>query len=645
MEPPPDSLASLLSALRSLASPPKPGAAASHTPAAAEPRHPHPIVPALQHRHTPPVAQAHAKALLAGCGQLQQLGMLDVAAPTTLAVCPGRDRVFMGHTDSPGLGGCTINAATEGEIACLAQSGGPPGTLTLLSPDTAQYAPLTLQLTALVAAADAVTQKALSASHDASLLAVGAASDLPARARGLQALWREVGWAGYASAALTTMLSSVCSTAAQLKATLEAAESGVTLACISLGLPATGGVSSSAALTGALAQALWSHCSVTHERQHLCEVDLCEYLLGKSAGVADKTAQVFALPGEVSVVTSFPEAFQASVPMPKHAVSVLMAYGPTPRLTTSAGLAWLRANCDPDTATRVRSWAERTMRSCASGAYLAAVEALVRALQQEPPSLLTEEEAGAVLRAVGVENPLLRGLGPNGPLAHTMPNPARHALIYKCLTLIPNEITRNGTQHWPRAAALYGLSELERGAEYVAALHRLASSDSTDHDTAFQRLLECVQSAHDGDRALFDAWAAPCVDTGSLASTEWGKRSAAGLVAAHHVTSEQLLEWAEAPEKHPLHLKAGSFQRSLPSIDAVVDALAEAFPGQAAGRVAAAGLGGCMTLHCRPTVAKAVQAFLQDLGWQVRPVVPALPCQVLHALRGGQPQGAARAAE
>jgi hypothetical protein len=36
----------------------------------------------------------------------------NLDAPTCIVASPGRFRVFMGHTDLPGLGGPTINGAT-----------------------------------------------------------------------------------------------------------------------------------------------------------------------------------------------------------------------------------------------------------------------------------------------------------------------------------------------------------------------------------------------------------------------------------------------------------------------------------------------------------------------------------------------------
>jgi hypothetical protein len=46
----------------------------------------------------------------------------NLDAPTCIVASPGRFRVFMGHTDLPGLGGPTINGATREELIGVAQS-------------------------------------------------------------------------------------------------------------------------------------------------------------------------------------------------------------------------------------------------------------------------------------------------------------------------------------------------------------------------------------------------------------------------------------------------------------------------------------------------------------------------------------------
>ena len=95
------------------------------------------------------------------------------------------------------------------------------------------------------------------------------------------------------------------------------------------------------------------------------------------------------------------------------------------------------------------------------------------------------------------------------------------------------------------------------------------------------------------------------------------------------MSDAQLAEWARDPPSHPLQWKAGAFQRSLPQIDAAADEMALAFPGAAAMRVAAAGLGGFVAVHCAASAAPAVREWLCVRGWAPRTVQPGMPTAVL----------------
>jgi hypothetical protein len=70
-----------------------------------------------------------------------------------------------------------------------------------------------------------------------------------------------------------------------------------------------GGVSSSSSLTGAVTSCVRALSAVRMQLHELTSVDLGEYLLGKMAGSADKTAQMMARRGQLSVVGSLPDRF------------------------------------------------------------------------------------------------------------------------------------------------------------------------------------------------------------------------------------------------------------------------------------------------------------------------------------------------
>lgn len=65
--------------------------------------------------HALTAINAHARPLVsAGCG-------FDMDAPVVVIASPGRDRLFMGHTDFAGLGGFTVDAATCNEVLAVLQ--------------------------------------------------------------------------------------------------------------------------------------------------------------------------------------------------------------------------------------------------------------------------------------------------------------------------------------------------------------------------------------------------------------------------------------------------------------------------------------------------------------------------------------------
>jgi hypothetical protein len=77
-----------------------------------------------------------------------------------------------------------------------------------------------------------------------------------------------------------------------------------------------------------------------------------------------------------------------------------------------------------------------------------------------------------------------------------------------------------------------------------------------------------------------------------------------------------------------LHWQPGAFQRSLACIDERADQLRAAFGGRAELRVAAAGLGGSVAVHCDRALDAAVAQLLQSWNWSVRAVQAAAQTQL-----------------
>jgi hypothetical protein len=120
------------------------------------------------------------------------------------------------------------------------------------------------------------------------------------------------------------------------------------------------------------------------------------------------------------------------------------------------------------------------------------------------------------------------------------------------------------------------------------------------NDTRAQ-LLSLVRRSQDGDRA--------CVDYRNATATAWQQAAAADI----DPPDARLAEWAA--QGASLHERHGGFERSLPEIDAMADAVHRRFGGQAALRVAAAGLGGACVCFCVPVLVDDVSAWLAGRGW------------------------------
>ncbi len=639
-----------------------------------------------------------------------------------IAASPGRDRIFMGHTDSPGLGGTTINAATEAEIISVAQRDRDLETIEFTNHDTADFPPFSLAMPLLHAAGALIDEhlgtlpslpehsqqhKAGAASDEqtpstvssstvsTALLAAAAAAQERgkqgnAHCAALHRLWSARDWKAYSSAALAVMFSSAFPHATDVRSALSASGTGgLRLHFAALDLPSTGGVSSSAALTGAISMGIQSIFGFTWPRVSHAAVDMAEYLLGKTAGAADKTAQLFAAQGRAVVVSSFPEKFLRTVSIPATHIRVFMVDTDIPRVTTTAGRAALLTHLSPEDAAAVCRWGTGVMQSCGATAYECAASHIQQAIASGGlHGVLSPDKLQLVSKALfncskdevqHAPPALLRELAAGGQLAALVPDAhLRHSIVYRVLTCVPQQVELNGCVFWPRGAALYGVSECERGAVYEHAMAQLADDAAQDsHAGAVATVLRCVNVAHDGDRCLWDAWPqgeAKAVNATSGAAaeagestaplpgedemgglqlyqpgdrqlwqgssaareceqqkgwTDWARRSAAGDVAAAHVTNVQLMQWSRDAAAHPLQWKSGSFQRSLPQFDAAADALAAQFPGKAALRVAAAGIGGCVAMHCTCDVASSVRTWLQDRMWKPREVRPGQPTDVL----------------
>ncbi len=527
---------------------------------------------------------------------------------------PGRDRVFMGHTDSPGLGGFTINVATEEEVLAVLQAT-EDGQVHLKNSDPA-YPEVAFPM-------EEIRQEAQKHTDRAELLSKP------------KKIWDAARWESYLKAALTFMVAQMPSVDPKI------GSSGLRLYVSSVGpraLPATGGVSSSSALTGTISVAMNALFKLGLSLEQLAEVDYGEYLLDKSAGAGDKAAQLFAKRGEVGVVNSFPDSFREAVKFPK-GLTVLMAESPIPRLSSSDGLDWLRGN-DPDHADAVYAWAKQDiMRRFGSRAYVRAVQLLKEALADPERARsvgLKEQERRAVLRAL--EDGYLRELTAGGKIEQELPELAgwenrhlRYHLIYRLLKLLPEQdsvVVKTPMPDQPdkvetlvldvRKTALYGLAEVERGTAYLLSLRAAVDAqdlgDSAESAKQLKRVLDLVRWAQDGDRATVD-------HRNGFQPTPWASDP------RNDVSDAAIDGWlAGGPELFSI---PGGFERSIVDLDEIADEANVKFEGKVAMRVAAAGLGGTMAVHATDEVVAEFKSWIEAKGWKVRLVKAGAPTQVI----------------
>jgi hypothetical protein len=309
--------------------------------------------------------------------------------------------------------------------------------------------------------------------------------------------------------------------------------------------------------------------------------------------------------GKTSIISSFPDKLIRNMTFPTDVISVFIAEGPTPRLATAAGLAWLQENCsgeyDP---VEVHEWAKDTMRRCGSAAFVTAAKMIMENSAEAREAMASD---GNLLRALSRNGPLF---GPDGPRAHEA---ALDPLFHRnyVLTLIRDTISDHGL----RGAAIYGIAELERGEIYTACLKeiRRLKDLSLNPSPAIATLTDVINAAHDGDRARVDF-------NRQFAPTKWQPDYSDDGIAAILAS------------KTPLHLIPGSFERSIPELDVFVDSVRKKFPWRAAARVSGAGLGGAVTIHVDVGIAHSFLDWfstLENQGWAIRSVRPGAPTEFM----------------
>ncbi|EFA85107.1 hypothetical protein PPL_02104 [Heterostelium album PN500] len=547
----------------------------------------------------------------------------DKDKPVILTASNGRDRVFMGHSDFVGLGGFTINATTINEILCVMQLKDDPNPRVILSNIDKQF-----------------QQQSFTIDEIDQLLNQNLRDD-----KSIPTLWPPQHWENYIKCCLAYLLAPANrekypNVARSLKELSTQKKSILAMfsADGSLGLSWTGGVSSSSALTGAFSISLNRLLGWNLSLEQLADIDFGEYYLGKNAGSSDKTSQLFSRKGQISVIGSIPERFIKCLKFPSEIV-VLMAESPIPRLSTQKSKQWLDqqiaiGSVKGCTTEQVSVWANSIMKSFSSKVFVESVKFFQTSIefnleQSMKQSGLSKDELNAV--KLSLENGLLRELTVGGRIISYLPeleNKRKRAILtFKMLKLLPEEIEIDGIKLWMRKSILYALSEIERGFVYQELVQSLSSGALNQQQKKLfvERLMTIVKKAHEGDKQTTDY-------RNGFSKTAWGEMEQSNYTDLAFDNNIKTLSGKDDNDFDVgLYYYPGGYQRSLPEIDELAHLISTQFSGTAALRIAAAGLGGSVCVHCHIDQQKEVKDLLSKHNYIVRGVEPASPSSVIFS--------------
>ncbi|MCM8812158.1 MAG: hypothetical protein NC910_03795 [Candidatus Omnitrophica bacterium] len=538
------------------------------------------------------VDEAAARNVSLGGNAAEPLFKAD--ARVALSFSPGRVRFFMGHSDIRGIGGQTINAATNYGMWALTQVIEDPQGRVVADNLDPQYGFYEFNL-----------------NGPDSLPPAGISSVRPDWLAWAEAHADADKWHGLPRAVIALIRTDMLDPQGQRRIYFQG--KGIRFFLGESDLPVGKGLSSSSALPAVFYRGIQQFLPpfLRLRGKGLNDLDYAAYVVGDRAGTADMTAINMGRVGEVSVLKSFPEEQGETVKLPSDFRFFVV----------DSGVKRIDA---PDQPTQVKNFAAFIKSMTGMGPSLAAVwlrrQARVDTALADLESILMHEpaghpfgllreltEAGVITKPqyadmVGGTTPQARGEFVRG-LLELIPNDQTLGQLRQAIEQTPNSndllqafdgllagFTPLGAHQIPvdapdkdqqlhalrlnsviplRQLAAYGIFEIGRGLDYVES----AKAGDT------RRLIKLMRKAHDGDRAV---WTLGPGDT--LVPTAWGQTN--------------------PPE---------AFFRSLPEIDAMIDEFQTAMDGQfgenaAAGRIMAAGLGGAVAVG---VVAEAYEAAKQ----------------------------------
>ncbi|KAF2076817.1 hypothetical protein CYY_001894 [Polysphondylium violaceum] len=422
----------------------------------------------------------------------------------------GRYRIFMGHSDLPGLGGFTVNANSIEELLCVTQiiaDDKQPGRVILSNENTSFFPTTSFDIQ------DDIIYK---------LLHYSSANKEP--------LWSSRNWENFFKCSLAYLLYKKDEFSnAPITHDLSSLKSkGLSIHChISnqglLGLSFKGGLSSSSALTGAFSMSLNSLFKWNLSLGQMARIDYGEYFLGKSGGASDRTAQLFSKKSKICVIGSIPEVLLKTLKFPSDIV-VLMAESEIPRFTSEKGKEWITTKLNQgyiknNTTEEIIQWSHNILKSFGSAVIIQAIEIIKNQFTNHPQDSITQTglskiEIDKILICLN-KNGLLRDLSVDGEIENQFPEFKnnrflRYLLIYKLLLILPEKQVDNSGMitFWYRKSVLYALSELERGYVYLNLISNINQcnerEDQLKKDKLILALMKIVKSAHDGDKQIQD---------------------------------------------------------------------------------------------------------------------------------------------
>jgi galactokinase len=532
--------------------------------------------------------------------------VFDDSRAAVVGRTPCRARVFGGHTDFRGCGGCLINMAGNLEMMYVAQPRDDRRiVLRNMSPE---YAASEFGLDDW----DVKPHQKIECAEDwdhwcmdieqrkkqevrARLERQGRSSDPQFNAEWTR--FRETNWQEFVKGLVAFLQTDLVDGSYRLKAKLR----GFT-ALFWSEIPVGCGLSSSSAVVMSAAKFLDALCGIGFSDDDMVKLGYCEHYNGTKGGMNDHASIIKGRAGKILLMRSFPEMVHGVSPFPDGVSLFLVDSG-------------VKRSQAPELSDKLQREGVKDAAVVLARTGIGYVLASLWIRQHFP-------EYREVLRPnpeiTNDNNGLLREFNVGGDIGFDSEE-ERAREIYRVLQSMPIRVSRSALQrHLPefqrelealfvthpepaggyalRGMALYGFAENERTVTFM----RYGSAG------LFERMQELMRIAHDGDRV-----------------SQWDAVKGQRVAFEFPVTDRDLDEWIRDPVSNPVWRKPGYFERSIEPVDQLCDLIAERFKEVATGRIAGAGLGGAVTVLAKSAAVREIREFLSSKGYSsIPPLTP-----------------------